>query len=118
MSALSRNSMKIILNVINRYGNCVNTRGGLGNFLIVKRWWCDGVCWRCGAKGGGYFCDKCEVIQEVRERGNFFKVMGVEERFGVDSGVLTKRFRELQSRLHPDKFSNRCVRGGGGDYGF
>lgn len=67
-------------------------------------------CWKCGIEKRSIldlFCQQCNVIQNPQEEGNYFKVLGIDERFDIDNKALTKRYRNMQSVLHPDKFSNR-----------
>lgn len=40
---------------------------------------------------------------------DYFEVMGLHRKFTIDLADLTKRFRGIQSTLHPDKFSNKYV---------
>lgn len=37
---------------------------------------------------------------------NWFDLLGVPISFGIDLGVLTEHYRELQHRVHPDRFVN------------
>ena len=66
-------------------------------------------CWNCGRDidsiNEQFFCD-CGMIQPPQTR-NYFEVFGVVESFHQDVKVLQRRFRDLQWRLHPDKFSTK-----------
>jgi molecular chaperone HscB len=37
---------------------------------------------------------------------NHFQLFNLPQRFAIDSGVLDAAYREVQSRVHPDKFVN------------
>jgi len=36
---------------------------------------------------------------------NHFELFGLPERFGIDPGALDRRYRALQSEIHPDRFA-------------
>ena len=63
----------------------------------------DYVCWNCNHIHSTYahICEKCNFLQELQEGLTHFEVMGVPKGFVVDTVLLTKKFRELQSRFHP-----------------
>ncbi|KAK3923703.1 Iron-sulfur cluster co-chaperone protein HscB [Frankliniella fusca] len=65
-------------------------------------------CWKCGAKErrSFFFCQQCDALQEPGSNYNYFKLLGVNQTFDIDNQELSKKFRHLQSVLHPDKFSN------------
>lgn len=67
-------------------------------------------CWKCGVdKKSVYelFCDNCEVIQEPQNKDDYFKVLGIDQKYDVDVKHLTQKYRQMQSLLHPDKYSNK-----------
>ena len=37
---------------------------------------------------------------------NHFELFGLPERFAIDARALAERYRELQQRLHPDRFAS------------
>lgn len=65
------------------------------------------TCWKCGndvdTKDEVFFC-KCGVVQEVKGL-DFFELMGFPESFDIDTKALAQRYRDLQTLLHPDKYS-------------
>ncbi|KAJ6634528.1 Iron-sulfur cluster co-chaperone protein HscB [Pseudolycoriella hygida] len=72
-------------------------------------------CWNChtpldvhsfGLKES-FFCSSCGSLREVNDNYNYFELFGITEKFHVDQSELTKKFREYQSVLHPDKFGNK-----------
>lgn len=69
-------------------------------------------CWKCGIDKKlltELFCEECSVIQGPFDRDNYFRVLDVDESFTVDAHELKTKYRQLQTLLHPDKFSNRPV---------
>ncbi|XP_044260632.1 iron-sulfur cluster co-chaperone protein HscB [Tribolium madens] len=67
-------------------------------------------CWQCGIERknpGELFCEQCSFIQSPPEKDNYFKVFELEEKFAIDQKLLTSKYRQMQSVLHPDKFSNK-----------
>lgn len=79
----------------------------------ITRSFCDKSlkCWKCGSvqKSSVIFCEKCNVIQKPQHEDNYFKVLGLDESYDINLKDLVRRFRELQSQLHPDKYSNKYV---------
>ncbi|EDV95715.1 iron-sulfur cluster co-chaperone protein HscB isoform X2 [Drosophila grimshawi] len=41
---------------------------------------------------------------------NFFELLSFPTKFAVPTQELTQRFRQLQARVHPDKYSNKTSR--------
>ncbi|CAJ0572472.1 unnamed protein product, partial [Mesorhabditis spiculigera] len=54
---------------------------------------------------GGYFCGECKKIQPIPSK-NLFEYIGVESKFALNDDELKKKFRDLQMRMHPDKFAH------------
>ena len=46
-------------------------------------------------------------IMQLDLSGSFFELFGFSEGYAIDEGILVKRFRDMQSQLHPDKFASR-----------
>lgn len=67
-------------------------------------------CWKCGSSichSCALFCDSpsCQTIQKLeKDDCNFFCLFGIEEKFTIDVAQLDAEFKNLQRRLHPDKF--------------
>ncbi|XP_055677265.1 iron-sulfur cluster co-chaperone protein HscB [Lutzomyia longipalpis] len=75
---------------------------------FVRHFSSQNTCWNCGTtSGNGIFCSKCNFVQKVDEKKDYFEILDLPRNFNVDSNALTKKFREMQSILHPDKFSSR-----------
>ncbi|CAO1342627.1 unnamed protein product [Diamesa serratosioi] len=67
-------------------------------------------CWSCNkltSKSGQFFCESCQSLLQIDQKIDFFQLFGLETKHQLDATELTKKFRNLQSQLHPDKFSNR-----------
>ncbi|XP_060574031.1 iron-sulfur cluster co-chaperone protein HscB-like [Ruditapes philippinarum] len=79
--------------------------------VIFGRYLCtlhrDRKCWKCGTPTDEekelFFCN-CGVVQSVPSDLTYFKVMNCEEKFDIDIKSLASLYKNLQSRLHPDKF--------------
>ena len=89
-------------------------------------------CWNCHASLEGnenfIFCSKCQAIQKTPKvvskirliRCNFikeemffqdyFELFGIQRDPKVNMKDLTRRFRNIQSEIHPDKFSTKTER--------
>ncbi|XP_044736578.1 iron-sulfur cluster co-chaperone protein HscB [Chrysoperla carnea] len=66
------------------------------------------VCWSCDSEIDNHlFCFKCNKIQRVQNVSNYFQVLGVSEKFDLDTKEVTQRYRYLQTLLHPDKFATK-----------
>ncbi|XP_055533415.1 co-chaperone protein HscB homolog isoform X2 [Wyeomyia smithii] len=67
------------------------------------------VCWSCNKPLPNdriFFCEVCGSLQKV-EHQNFFRLLDVPNTFVVNGTILSANFRQLQSILHPDKFSQK-----------
>lgn len=84
-----------------------------GLFGVQKYYSSSGVaCWNCGhiSTELNYFCNKCTVIQPIREESNYFDILGIRKAFNIGSKQLTRDFRILQGKYHPDKFTLKSDR--------
>lgn len=66
-------------------------------------------CWKCGevSEIQTLFCSVCKVIQKPVGFVNFFEILGVRKAFDLDVTLLTKKFRQMQMQLHPDRFMTK-----------
>lgn len=68
-------------------------------------------CWNCGSDINNpiFKCCSCGKLQDCRDQKDvdFFKLLQVEPRFEVNSAELSRKFRVLQSQVHPDKFAGK-----------
>uniref|UniRef100_A0A336LWJ3 CSON006038 protein n=1 Tax=Culicoides sonorensis TaxID=179676 RepID=A0A336LWJ3_CULSO len=68
------------------------------------------VCWKCESSGemkNRIICDKCGVLVTPDMTKNYFNLLDIPEKFDMDNQKLTEKFRQFQSIVHPDKFSNK-----------
>ncbi|XP_054277876.1 iron-sulfur cluster co-chaperone protein HscB isoform X2 [Macrosteles quadrilineatus] len=72
------------------------------------------TCWNCQAiltdSSNKLFCVSCNSLQPVDRQANLFDILGVKKSYSLDQLELKKKFRDLQSLLHPDKFSAKPKR--------
>lgn len=71
-------------------------------------------CWKCGKEHGAcsLFCEdtKCGMIQKLdTKKCNYFRIFGLNEHFAIDEAMLEMEFKNLQKRLHPDKFTTKSI---------
>ncbi|KRZ56388.1 Zinc metalloproteinase nas-36 [Trichinella nativa] len=68
-------------------------------------------CWHCHSLrdciSDPFFCRTCSFVQPPILCKNYFDFFGLEPSYNLDVSVLTSRFRSLQSRLHPDRFTQK-----------
>lgn len=63
------------------------------------------TCWSCGeAPGADAFCERCGKVQPPRGE-DAFAILGLPRTFAIDDQDLEQRYRDLQKKLHPDKFA-------------
>lgn len=65
-------------------------------------------CWQCKAPVTSmeFFCPACNVIQPPSMETTYFDLMSSPKTFDVNTAQLTEKYKELQWKLHPDKFSD------------
>lgn len=67
-------------------------------------------CWKCHKARSPskdiFFCF-CGAILSPPRNLTYFKLLGLDEGFEIDSDILTRRYKDLQRILHPDKFSQK-----------
>lgn len=62
-------------------------------------------CWSCSkGSGGTFFCNTCDVIQPPKKEKNYFELFESPITFDLDTSYLTKMYRNLQRKVHPDSF--------------
>lgn len=69
-------------------------------------------CWNCQEEFTSYssVCSSCKSLQPSNQKLNYFDVMKVEKRFGMETKQLSKTFRLLQAQFHPDRFTLKSER--------
>ncbi|EDX10660.1 GD14607 [Drosophila simulans] len=55
-------------------------------------------------------CSDCGHLQDVNSGINYFKLLSFPIQFSLESQKLTRSFRQLQTIVHPDKYSNKTSR--------
>jgi molecular chaperone HscB len=69
------------------------------------------ACWSCERpEGNSFFCQACRALQPPRPARTHFEVLGVARRFSQDPSDLERRFKDLQRKLHPDRFARADAR--------
>lgn len=71
-------------------------------------------CWNCGAHVGSetLFCSspQCGVVQVLKtEDANLFDTFGLPTTYNLDESKLDIAYKNLQKKLHPDKFVLRSI---------
>lgn len=69
------------------------------------------ACWSCHGPitAAALFCHVCGAVQPSRQHDAFAR-LGFPGRFEIDAAEIDKRYRGLQQRLHPDRFTKRSPR--------
>ncbi|XP_031551451.1 iron-sulfur cluster co-chaperone protein HscB-like [Actinia tenebrosa] len=70
-------------------------------------------CWKCDAElstcgHSKFFCRECEVIQAPEKDATYFELFSSPETFDINTTQLSDVYRQLQFKLHPDRFS-KCT---------
>lgn len=69
------------------------------------------ACWSCERpEGEGPLCQACGTVLPPRTGRTHFEVLGVAPRFDLDPTELERRFKDLQRKLHPDRFARADAR--------
>lgn len=74
---------------------------------------CGEVCWRCQRHFGRrplFFCPGCQSLLGPLEHPNYFDLFSLPGTFQLDVDDLDRRFRSLQARVHPDRFTRASAR--------
>lgn len=67
-------------------------------------------CWNCSTlhdTSHSMHCHQCNVLCAPPSQTNFFELMQQPKHFEIDLKKLAKIFKQLQSQLHPDRYSTR-----------
>lgn len=66
------------------------------------------ACWSCGHETANSIkCQKCNVLQEVNSKRNYFDILGIKPSFDVNTPEVVTNYHNLQILFHPDKNVNR-----------
>lgn len=80
------------------------------NFLGGLRFCSDNPpkCWNCHyVYKSELFCSKCKTLQELPDNLSYFDIIGIKKDYDVTNEEIHTKYRELQNRLHPDRFGNK-----------
>ncbi len=68
-------------------------------------------CWSCRKElsekdSRGFFCP-CEkdIILPLNEKNTYYDLFEIEPKYDIDKKELTKKFRALMRKLHPDLYT-------------
>jgi len=75
----------------------------LGNGKLATCWSCKGPVDR-----GALFCPTCGIVQPPHAADHFQR-LGLNRGFDIGDDVLSRRYFDLQARLHPDRFASRTA---------
>lgn len=65
-------------------------------------------CWQCSfPHKSDLFCTKCKALQKLPEDLDYFDILGIEKNFDISKHELQKKYRKLQSLLHPDRYGQK-----------
>lgn len=66
------------------------------------------TCWKCHKtlSTRNLFCKFCSSVQKLEEQ-NYYDLFDLKFQFLINKTDLSKKFKHLQSQLHPDKFSTK-----------
>jgi len=63
------------------------------------------TCWNCNVRtDDGQFCKGCGKIQPAPPGADYFALLGLPPKLGIDVAALEQRFHQLSWKLHPDNF--------------
>ena len=69
------------------------------------------TCWSCGKlltdnESKNFFCPCPSIlILPVNQSNNYFKLFGIDVKYKIHKDILTKVFRQLMRKLHPDLYT-------------
>ncbi|KAL0490321.1 Hscb, partial [Acrasis kona] len=63
------------------------------------------ICWNCEHNTTSLFCKSCSKVQPPTNKDNYFEALNVPAVYNVDVDQLEHEFKDLQKKLHPDKFT-------------
>ncbi|HEY3449268.1 MAG TPA: Fe-S protein assembly co-chaperone HscB [Myxococcales bacterium] len=66
------------------------------------------ICWSCQREAGtGPLCTACGAVQPARPNTSLFEVLGLPSSYFLEASVLEERFKDLNKKLHPDRFAQK-----------
>uniref|UniRef100_A0A914W0M1 J domain-containing protein n=1 Tax=Plectus sambesii TaxID=2011161 RepID=A0A914W0M1_9BILA len=73
----------------------------------------DASCWKCqkslDSAKEKFFCGGCDSIQPPVKCANYFQYLDIPLNYNVDTDQLQSTFKQLQGKLHPDRFAQRST---------
>lgn len=69
-------------------------------------------CWNCSSSLDfeDMFCQSCNSLNRIDDCVSYFEIFGQPEKFNLNVQELSKKFKLLQTKLHPDKYSVKSER--------
>uniref|UniRef100_A0A0K0FFU9 J domain-containing protein n=1 Tax=Strongyloides venezuelensis TaxID=75913 RepID=A0A0K0FFU9_STRVS len=65
-------------------------------------------CWKCNLDTDDLtFCKNCNIIQKPEENLCPFRRLEIKKSFNIPENELKTNLRQLQSKVHPDKFGSK-----------
>jgi molecular chaperone HscB len=63
------------------------------------------TCWSCNSRtDDGQFCKGCGKIQPAPPGADYFALLGLPPKLGINPAALEQTFHQLSWKLHPDSF--------------
>ncbi|KAM3324569.1 iron-sulfur cluster co-chaperone protein HscB isoform X1 [Capsicum chacoense] len=89
-----------------QYIRRVNFRGNNLGFCGRSLFSCEAAqrnsCWNCCNAKAFLVCTDCGCVQPVDHSVDYFKIFGLEKKYGIEGENLERTYKDWQRKLHPD----------------